>query len=911
MPATILLTKLYKPPLRPNHVHRPRLLQHLDDGLNLGQRFFLVSAPAGFGKSTLLTAWLASNRLPSAWFAIDETDDDSIQFWRYLIAAVRTCLPAFGDDLLQLLDAIQPPDNNAILNSFLNQLTASHSPFAIVLDDYHYIRNPDIQTMVVHMIDHIPQHLTLVVATRADPPFHLSRYRARSEMCEVRATDLRFDMNECNLFLTEKMRLDLSEDETQTLIDKTEGWAAGIHMAALSLQGRTDRKDFLHRFGGDDRYIADYLIDEVLINQPPDIKDFMLKTSFLERINADLANQLTGRQDGQAILNALERSNLFITPLDNRREWYRYHQLFANLLQQIAQQSWSQDDLSTLQHKTLQWYLDHALPIEAAQFALRIKDFHSAVMPLLMASQHLFETNQLGLVRHWGNQIPDDVIRSNPPLCLLFGWASHASGFFAETPRYLRLLEEHYEVTITELLMAEEGFDRLSPEARVSMVEAATIFARMALDVQSPVDVVDYCAKILPHLVPQRENDPIIFNVPYHLRPPVLFVQGLAYQASGETERAAEVLQEALRLARQFSNLHIIALASSYLGWIKIYQGELPAARRIFEESLKEAAYQHDNIPRSPFESNTHIGLGAIALEEGDVVSANAQLEKGLKFASNWRIWEVLLQGVWETIKLCLVKNDLPGARQALSIVLDMHTGEPQSVTATLGLLSAYLDALEGNEKDACDWLASQQKDEQAGYAYLYERGFVILARVCIHCGEPQKAGDLLSTRLSDARIHGRHGTEIEILVLLANLSEHLGDRASAEAYMLKALALAEPRRMMHVFHQYALPGHDILLRLTQVAQHAFARRIIGQTLPSNMHGNKAHLPSLPEPLTDRELEILAMLATGKSNTDIAQIMVISPHTVKKHTSNIYSKLEVNNRFEAVEKARSLGLLPL
>ena len=335
MLSEILRTKLFPPPSRPSQVDRPHLFARLDESLRLAQRFILVSAPAGFGKSTLIAAWLKKTNIPYIWLTLDESDNDPVRFWRYLVAALQSVFPNFGADIQSALLTPQPPSSRTLIIPLINELVGLGGRVVIVLDDFHQIQNEEIIHAIVQVIDRIPAGSSIALLTRADPPIQLARFRGSSDLCEVRAIDLRFNLEEIRTFLNEKMGLVLEKPQLVALDQRTEGWVVGLQMAALSLQGRADPEEFIAEFSGDDRYIADYLLEEVLNRQPGDVQDFLLTTSILDRINAQICNVLTGRLDGQSILNLLDRENLFIIPLDNRREWFRYHHLFSSLLRQL------------------------------------------------------------------------------------------------------------------------------------------------------------------------------------------------------------------------------------------------------------------------------------------------------------------------------------------------------------------------------------------------------------------------------------------------------------------------------------------------------------------------------------------------------------------------------------------------
>lgn len=905
MASPILLSKLYVPPTRARQIERQKLFQHLDACEQSGQRFFLISAPAGFGKSTLASAWIKHKGLPVAWITLDEADNEPAQFFRYLIHAVRSQREEFGNELLQLLQTASPPSPSSLIFLILTELEQNPTRLAIVLDDFHNIHSDEILNPLSFFIDHLPSAIHLFLLTRSDPALQLPKYRGRSQMCEVRASDLRFDLEESAQFL-HHMGLALHERQVAMLADRTEGWAAGLHLAALSIQGQHDTEEFIRRFDGDDRYVADYLVDEVLSHLPEDIKDFLLRTSILDRFNADLCNQLSERNDSQAIINQLDRENLFIIPLDNRREWYRYHHLFASLLQQILKETYEPSILESLHQKTLDWFRSKSQLTDAALFAINTGNYSAALGLVLEASDQLFKANDLGTIRQWGSLYPDDILRNFPSLCLLFGWSSHASGRSTEARRYIRLIEEHFHVKIIDLLQSQDGFSKLDDQTRVCVVEAAIIVSRLILDENQPALVIDCCNKIRPYLDPSYDRGPIIFNIPSTLNPPLDFIQGLAHKTLGETAAASHYLEQALTGAHKTQNAHVIALAASHLGWINIQQGKLFEARRIFEEGIR-LAKNADN-PVSPYISVSRVGLGHVLLELGETEQAIDSIEEGLKYGGFWRSWEVLLPGSWDRMRIHLQAGRTDLARMLLHPLKQLSENEPANIKRSIELLETYLDCYQGNLNQARSWLWVNREDLFRGYVHLYESGRFILAQICAWLGQDDEEQALLQQILSECDTHGKDGSRLEACLLMAELFERQQRHTDADQYLTRAMEIA-----VVTGHQYSFlrPGEAyrrILLRAVSGRYGQIARTILQRVrdLPTTTTTNKTVLTG---PLSERESEILALIAGGKSNTEISQQLVISPNTLKKHINNIFGKLHADSRLHAIQIARELGIL--
>src|SRR5205809_3403675 len=413
MPTPILATKLYLPPLRPHVVSRPRLLERLNEGLH--RKLILISAPAGFGKTTLISEWVEGIERPTAWLSLDEGDNDPTRFLTCLVAALQTIAATIGEGVLGVLQSSQPPPSEAILTALLNEITTLPDNFVLVLDDYHVIDAKPVDMALTYLVEHLPLQMHLVIATREDPQLPLARLRARGHLTELRAADLRFTASEAAEFLNQIMGLSLSAADIAALEDHTEGWIAGLQLAALSMQGHQDVPGFIRAFAGDHRYIVDYLVEEVLQRQPESIRRFLLQTSILERLNGPLCDAVTGQQGGSAQLDAFERGNFFVVPLDDQRHWYRYHHLFAEVLcaHLMAERP---DQVSTLHRRASEWYEQNGSAADAIRHALAAKDFERAAGLIELAVPAMLRSRQEAALLGWLKALPDELVHVRPVL---------------------------------------------------------------------------------------------------------------------------------------------------------------------------------------------------------------------------------------------------------------------------------------------------------------------------------------------------------------------------------------------------------------------------------------------------------------------------------------------------------------
>ena len=457
MSTPILATKLYIPPPRPKVVLRPRLIERLNEGLD--RKLTLISAPAGFGKTTLVSEWVAGSERPAAWLSLDEGDNDPTRFLTYLVAALQTIAPDIGEGVLSVLQSPQPPPTESILTALLNEITAVPDDFVLVLDDYHVIDARPVDAALTFLLEHLPPQMHLVITTREDPQLPLARLRARGQLTELRAADLRFTPSEAAAFLNEVMGLNLSAEDIAALETRTEGWIAGLQLAALSMRGREDVPGFIRAFAGDNRYIVDYLVEEVLQRQPERVRSFLLQTSILDRLSGPLCDAVTGQEEGNALLEALERGNFFVVPLDDRRHWYRYHHLFADVLHAhlMAEQP---DQVPTLHRRASEWYEQHGSAADAIRHALAAEDFERAADLVELAVPAMRRSRQEATLLGWLKALPDELIQCRPVLSVAYagtllqaassralrtgcgtpngGWTRRQTGVSDRTPHRLR-----------------------------------------------------------------------------------------------------------------------------------------------------------------------------------------------------------------------------------------------------------------------------------------------------------------------------------------------------------------------------------------------------------------------------------------------------------------------------------------
>ncbi len=910
MPITLLETKLYVPRSRRGLVSRPRLSERLDRGT--ASKLVLVSAPAGFGKTTLLSEWLAARpaapageRL-AAWLSLDRGDNDPASFWAYVIAALRMVAPGIGESALALLQAPRPPAVEAVLTALLNDLAAIAGEIVLVLDDYHVIESPAVQDGMAFLLGHLPAGLHVVIASRADPALPLARLRARGELAEIRAAQLRFTADEAAAYLTEMMGLQLTARDVAALEGRTEGWIAALQLAALSMQGRDDVAGFIAGFAGDDRYVVDYLAEEVLARQPDRVQAFLLQTSLLARLSGPLCDAVTGQGGGKAMLAALDRANLFLVPLDDRRRWYRYHHLFADVLQArlLDEQPGQVPDLH---RRASVWYEQNGELSEAVRHALAAGDFGRAADLVELAIPAIRRTRQEATLRGWLEVLPDDVVRVRPVLSVYFAGALLLGGELEGVEARLRDAERWLEpatgdhgephAASPEMVVAdEEEYHRLP--ALIEMYRAGQALARG--DAPGTVRHAQRAIELA------LEDD--------HLcRASAAGLLGLVYWGSGDLEaghRAYSACVEGLRRAGFIADILGCSIA---LADIRSTQGRLGEALRTFEQALQLADEQGGSVLRGT--ADMYVGMSEIARERGDLPTATQLLLRSQELGEHTGLpqnpyrWRVAMARVREA------EGDLSGALDLLNEARRLYVSDFFPEVRPVPAMRARVWIAQGSLGEALGWARERGLSVDDSLSYLREFEHITLARLLLarhqsERAEPslQEAARLLERLLLAAEAEGRTGRVIEILVLRALAHQALGDIPAALGFLDRAVTLAEPEGYVRVFVDEGQPMASLLRAVAkQGTRRDYVRRLLAAA--SGIEHNAPTEQGLIEPLSERELDVLRLLGSELDGPAIARELMVSLNTMRTHTKNIYAKLAVTNRRAAVRRAAELDLL--
>ena len=906
MLASVLATKLYVPPARSKIVLRPRLIEQLNKGLH--RRLTLISAPAGFGKTTLVSEWIADCRRPAAWLSIDEGDSDLSRFLTYLISALQTIHAGIGSEVLQGIQASQPPPIESILTMLLNEISTIPNEFILVLDDYHLIDARTVDNALTFLLEHVPPQMQVVITTREDPNLPLARFRVRDQLTELRVTDLRFTASEAAEFLNQIMGLSLSVEDVTALETRTEGWIAGLQLAVLSMQGNQDAHGFIQAFAGDHRYIVDYLVEEVLHRQPEAIRNFLLQTSILEHLNGPLCDAVTSQSGGKAQLETLQRGNFFLIPLDDNRHWYRYHHLFADVLRMHLKTE-QPDQISVLHGRASEWYAHNGSPSDAIHHALTGGDFERAADLIERTLPIMRQSRQESTLLGWLKALPDELFEHRLVLNINYVGTLMQNGQFDGVESRLRDIERWLatpeDIRERPVYVNEEEFQRL-PSA-VAMYRAAISLAQ-----GDAVNAMKHARKVLELA---REDD----DFP---RGAASSLVGLASWASGDLEAAYEMFAKGMAHLQKVGFISDVIGGSVTLADIRITQGRLREAMSIYERGLQLATKQGAPILRGA--ADMHVGMSGLYYERNELNAAEQHLLKSRELGDlnglpkNPYRWRVAMARIHES------HGNLDGALALLDEAEPLYVSDFSPNVRPISALKARVWIKQGELEKALAWTRERKLSIEESPSYLREFELITFVRVLLSQYQTdqsnsslQDAIDLLERLLKVAEDGGRICSVIEILILQALVHQMQENIPAALSALERALKLAEPEGYMRIF---LVEGSSMAELIREIDERgilpSYTRKLLAAFEVEDQGSDVETAPfaapassSLIEALSQRELDILRLFKTELSGPEIAQELVIALSTVRTHTKSIYSKLNVNSRRGAVKRAIELGLI--
>ncbi len=877
----LLATKFHIPPQRVARVVRPRLLAQLQQGLGEHCKLALISAPAGYGKTTLVAEWLASLhaeiKTPQpriSWLSLDETDNDPLRFVRYFLAAFQKADESLGLQAQGKLAMPNLPPLPSLLDDLLNDLAENDVSLVLVLDDYHVINRPEIHAALEYFIDHQPASVHLVLTTRADPPLPLARLRARRQMTELRARDLRFTADEARAFFG-LANLALAENALRALDERTEGWAAGLQLAALALQHQTDPAAFIETFRGSHRYVLDYLAGEVLQQQGDEMRAFLTQISLLDRFNAELCQALTGREDAQALIARLEQSNLFIIPLDDERRWYRFHHLFADYLRSLL----AKPEQALLCQKAAAWHAANHLTAEAVRYALACGDYNFAaqVVENALGENSTWSDGNLSQLVAWLEALPGEAFQTRPRLGLHAARAFYVQGRFEPAEAHLAQAEQ-------ALKSQPVTFETKQLQAMANLHRGA--IAAVRGEFQTVLALVPAAQACIPpdnHLAHAR----------------AFFSLGRAYELARQTSLAVENYLQSSLESRAAGVLFLAVSGLCSAAQAQIQQGCLRLAGNSCRDAIQLTG--ETRIPPLGLAWGT---LGAVALERNDLPTAEKYLQDGITLSRQGGLRADLVVQLFLWGRLRAYQGDLGGLHSAMDEALSIIRSVGVSRTEQFALAyRAHYQQFLGQQAAAARW-ASEYQSRRAEVAD--EFADLTLARILLASGDREQVAGLLYPILKQATASGRMQIALEALILLGLYHHAQGENVAAQDCLKKALELAAPEGYFRVFLDEGQPLLELLPPMRRFAP-GLVEALLNEK-PAPAESRSTPLNRLPAPLSEQEIRVLKLVLAGKSNAEIAAELVISVGTAKWHVHNLLQKLGASNRPQAIARARELGM---
>lgn len=877
----LLTTKLFTPKTRPDLVSRPRLIEQLNEGLH--RKLTLVSAPAGFGKTTLVSEWIASYDRPAGWLSLEKVDSDPIRFLTYFVAAIQTTAASFGEKLLGMLRSPQPPPSESILTTLLNEIATIPDDFIVVLDDYHIIDSKAVDDALAFLLDHQPPQMHLVITTREDPTLPLARFRARGQLTEIRASDLRFTLSESAGFLNQMMGLELSEENIAALETRTEGWIAGLQLAALSMRGQKDTPSFIKSFTGSHHFVLDYLVEEVLQKQSENVQTFLLCTSILDRLCGPLCDAvlLDPSAPGQETLEYIEGANLFLISLDNERRWYRYHHLFAELLRQrlqkgsIPSMGSKGPTVAELHIRASQWYEDNGLEIAAFEHAAAANDIERAERLMEGDGMPLQFRGAMTPVLNWLESLPAKIMDAKPSLGVAYATTLTMVG------KPVGHIEEILKTVEAALKDSEPN-----EEIRNLIGQVAANRAMLAIPQNQVEIIIEQSRRALEYLSPENLS----------VRTTTMWTLGYAYQIQGDRNAAIQAHREALSISQASGNTMISIAALTSLGQIQESENQLHQAVEHYRRVLELAG-----DPPLPAACEAHLGLARICYEWNDLDAAQEHGEQSLQLAQKMENVDTPATCELVFARLKLARGDMEGASENIA-------------TAEL-FVNRNNFGHRMPEVVAAQVLVSLRQGDIAKAAELADKHNIPTSQARVHLaqGNASAALALLESYRRQAETKEWDDERLKAMILQAVALHAHGKGEQAVGLLEEALALAEPSGFIRIFVDEGSPMADLLSKAAaQGIMPDYISKLLAAFEAEGKSGSKPIQPLsqlIIAPPSQRELEILQLIAQGLSNREISERLFLALNTVKGYNRKIFNKLQVQRRTEAVARARELNLL--
>lgn len=900
METHILRSKLFSPVVREGIVNRPGLLARLEEGLRPGVRLVLLSAPAGFGKTTLAGEWLLEIERRTAkgapayrtcWLTLDERDNHLGRFLRYLIALIHDMNEPAGQMLLEWLQMPYREAQDQILAGITNELALSSRPIILFLDDYHLIESDEVHHCVGFLLEHLPAHVHLVIMTRSDPPLPLARLRGRGQMIELRAADLRFTHREIESLFNDTLHYHLGENQIAAVEERTEGWITALQLLGLSIQGKTNQAELIEAFTGSNRYILDYLMEEVLGGLPQDIQDFLLVTSLLKRLRAELCDALTGRKDSHSILEHLEKDDLFLVPLDNERIWFRYHLLFGeflrNRLHERSEDGWLEKE-QAYHRRAAAWLHEHACTTEAIEQAFLAGDETWAADLIEESTRSLYIPGEISLLLGWLERLSYPYLLSRPRLCMAYAWALLMSGRITEIQPYLDIILRKPEELDPEIT-GEVAVLRTLMTAYTRFIPAAITYAQEAL-------------VLLP------EDNTFLRSLAYHNL-------GVAYEFLDESENAYQAYENGWHLAKMSGMLILKILNGTQLGDVRYVQGRLHESETRYIEVFDSMTETEKNLPLS---SMVFLGLGRLFYEWNRIDEAEKYFQQSVELSRKWEVADFLAIGLVYLLKVTDARRDWESSARIIDQIDEIMV-QPVFSSVTVNfyriILVHYWLRHGEIDKAAAMLVEVQISDVTWPHAYIIKILGMARARLNLTRGEAHTAVEILEETIGKAEKYCKSAYLIELNALLAIALQAQGEISHACDILNKTLIMAENEHFVRSIIDEGQPMLDLMREMEKRSMlPKYGERLVAVLAEELKMDGELPKEKNPHPeggieyLSERELEVLQLITQGYTNQEIADKLYVAISTIKTHVGNIYTKMGVKSRVQAAARAREFNL---
>jgi LuxR family maltose regulon positive regulatory protein len=890
----MLLTKLHIPPAGNNIVHRSELFDKLNAGLS--RKLILVSAPAGFGKTTVVSDWIDQNKIPAAWFSLDNGDNDPADFLSYIISGIQSIHSAFGQSALRLLNSPNSPSIESIASLLINEILNINQNFLLVLDDFHLIKSNEVLRFVSYLLEHIPVNIHIVILTRSDPSLSVSRLRSQHQLIELRSSDLSFSANDISILFNKKLKLGLSIDDVYSLEIKTEGWIAGLHLTALSIQGREDISKFIQDLKGDNRYIMDYLMEEVLKIQTDEIKEFLLQTSILEQMSAPLCDAVLNRNDSQLILETLEKNNMFVIPLDTERNWYRYHHLFAELLKQRLNLR-EKATIIELHNKAGEWFYNNSMPLFAIEHAIVTENFEKSMLFLGEIVETMWKNGQHAAIMKYGDLLPDEIIKKNANFCLYYAWILIIAGQIQKAEPFL----VSAEIITKKIINDKNSSKEVVQYNKKQFGKICVAFAYLNSLIAHSGKVYDYSKTAMENL---SEDDPLWYSWGW-------YSIGIAEMSLENFKEGIKAFENALVYGKKSGNIYLISTITCRLSALEARMGLYTSSYKKCSDLLtfmKESGYSQITQSECTF-SGLYSSMAGIEFIRTDLDDAFKNIKTAYSLSKNdsnnsykvtmLLVYAAILDGQGDIDGFTKMLNEAEDIVKQNKIVLSII----DIFVALKGLFLIQKNELEKAHIFFKEFGFGLDKE----ISYSNEIGYVGYAFLLINELKFEEAEIVLSKLLKMAQAANRVERIIETKVIYSILNKAKGDKEKALTNLIEALEAGSSENILMFFVQYNSRISDLLKEVYKIqatTKTKIPTKLIDKLQRAIEKREKFMKNNLGSVLSDRELDILKLIAEDLSNQEIGDKLFISLNTVKTHVRNILLKLEVENRLQAVKKAK-------